>query len=122
MFVVMEQRLMGDFTFIVRSDELSALRTSPTPPPLCDSFFIIDSSPTPVRFFQSSIDAMLISQHFRLPTVNGYSGQFPVGYSLIDPGAPGYLDQVHLWADSHNLRDGLCSYDRVTRVWVGPGA
>ncbi len=120
--VVVEQLNMSERSFIDRSDELSALRTSPAPPPLCESFFIIDSSPTPVPFYQSSIDAMLISQHFRLPTVNGYSGQFPVGYSLIDPGAPGYLDQVHLWADSHNLRDGLCSYDRATRTWAVPGA
>ena len=117
-----EQFNVGENSFVDRSDEINMLTVSAEPPPACGSFYIIDSAPDQVPFYQSSIDAMLISQHFRLPTVNGYSGQFPLGYSLIDPGSPGYVEQVHLWADTHDLRSGLCSYDRATRAWVGPGA
>ena len=71
-------------------------------------------------FFVSSIDAMLISQHFRIPTVNGYSGQVPEGFDFLDPSAAGYVDRVHAWAEAKGVSDGLCSFDRTARVWAGP--
>ena len=104
-----------------RSKELTALITAPEPPAECRSFFITDAAPEPRLFYVSTIDAMQISQHFSLPTVNGYSGQFPPGYDFLDPTADGYIDRVHVWAAAHGVSDGLCSYDLFTQSWTDPG-
>ena len=118
--IVFEQLNLADSAGIDRSQELTALIVAPAPPAECRSFYITDSAPEPVIFYVSTIDAMLIAQHVSLPTVNGYSGQFPPGYDFLDPAAEGYADRVHVWAAAHGVSEGLCSYDRFTQLWSSP--
>ena len=118
--IVVEQLNLGQGSTIDRSKQLYALIVAPDPPAACRAFYITDIGPNPVVFYISTIDAMLISQHFEIPTVNGYSGQVPPGYDFLDPASVGYVDRVHVWADAHGVLEGLCSHDRVSREWSGP--
>ena len=118
--IVIEQFNVGDSSGIDRSKQLTALIAAPNPPEECRSFYVTDSAPNPALFYVSTIDAMLISQYFSIPTVNGYSGQFPPGYGFLDVNAVGYTDAVHEWAVTHGVSEGLCSYDRTTHQWTSP--
>jgi hypothetical protein len=109
-------------SLIDRSDEMQALILVPTPPPGCAAFYVVDSRPNTVPFYQANIDAMLISQRVGIPTLNGYSGQFPKGYTMIYPDAGEYSQQVQSWATTHHIAEGLCSYDRAAHTWTGPEA
>lgn len=116
-FIVVEQFNVGDTSSVDRSDQLSALSAAPAPPPTCQAFYITDSDPGETVAYTSSIDAMLIAQHFSIPTLNGYAGQFPRGFTFFEPSNNDYLDVVHAWVDKYDVSDGLCSYDRATRLW-----
>ncbi len=118
--IVLEQLNVGDGSHVDRSDQLKSLIVAPAPPATCKSFYITDSGPNPAIFYITTIDAMQISQHLELPTVNGYSGQSPAGYNFLDTNDPDYLNRVRVWADAHGVSAGLCSYDRATHVWSGP--
>ncbi|MCU1393886.1 MAG: hypothetical protein JWM34_2314 [Ilumatobacteraceae bacterium] len=120
--VILEQLNLGETSSIDRSDEIEALTVAPAPPGGCRSFYVYDSVPNSVPGYAANVDAMLISQHFRLPTINGYSGQFPEGFPLLDTNASTYLQSVHAWAAARHLSPTLCSYDRTGHVWAGPGA
>jgi len=113
--VVLEQLNLGETSQIDRSEQIKALVEAGSPPSGCRSFYVTDSSGAP--YYEVTIDAMMISQHLNIPTLNGYSGQFPDGFTFLDPNAPTYIDQVHSWALVHNITHGLCSFDRMTHVW-----
>ena len=68
--------------------------------------------------FVANIDAMVLAEHFGIPTVNGYSGQYPPGYILLDMSDPQYFANVRTWVERNDVEDGLCSYDTVARVWA----
>lgn len=118
--LVVEQFNTVESSLVDRSDEVKALVVAPAPPAECASFFITDSAPGSVPGYASNIDAMLISQHFDIPTVSGYSGQFPENFVFLDPGSPGHDEQVRAWAAANGVGERLCSYDRTALVWVAP--
>ena len=60
--MVVAQLNVRSSSLIDRSDELQALIVVPTPPVDCVAFYIVDSLPNTVPFYQANIDAMLISQ------------------------------------------------------------
>ena len=121
-FMVVAQLNVRSSSLIDRSDELQALILVPTPPAGCAAFYVVDSRPNTVPFYQANIDAMLISQRVGIPTLNGYSGQYPNDYTMIYPDAGEYSQQVQAWATAHHIDSGVCSYDRSARVWTGPEA
>jgi MFS family permease len=95
-----------------RSDELAALSAVPPAPAACTAFAVTD--PTRTEYDGVSIDAMLIAHEVGLPTVNGYSGQVPEGWTLR-PWEDDYEASVTAWAVEHGL--SLCSYNLATHVW-----
>lgn len=112
--VVAEQFNVGEFSGIDRSVENERLTEAPHPPSTCRSFFIIDRE---MLSFVANIDAMLLAVHLGIPTVNGYSGQYPPGYILLDMADPAYFSNVRAWVKTSGAEEGLCSYDTVTRRW-----
>ena len=98
-----------------RSDELAALSAVPPAPAACTAFAVID--PTRTEYDGVSIDAMLIAHEVGLPTVNGYSGQVPEGWTLR-PWEEDYEASVTAWAVEHGLF--LCSYNLATHAWSIP--
>ncbi|MET3805829.1 hypothetical protein ABIB25_002837 [Nakamurella sp. UYEF19] len=119
MLLALEQANVGRNAGIDRPAELAALAAVPVQPPGCRTFFLTVHRLPAQPAYESSIDAMLISQHLGLPTINGFSGQFPAGYgSVADPSAPDYAAGVARWIDDNGLVSGVCRYDETAHTWA----
>lgn len=122
--LIVEQFNIGRNAGLDRVAELDALRAVPDPPANCRVFYLAGTESPAALAYISSIDAMLISQTLtsrgaRLPTINGFSGQFPSGFgAAADPGGPGYQEAVRSWVARHGFTEGVCSYDQARRHWA----
>lgn len=70
-------------------------------------------------FWATEIDAMLLSQQLGWPTINGYSGNFPQGYSIGDS-----CNRISKWLKSYIYYAGITSpsfYERFTKRVVPIG-
>ena len=54
---------------------------------------------------------MLVSVMRGVPTLNGYSGHAPPGWSLREVEAPGYEENVRKWITLHNLDGRICQLE-----------
>jgi hypothetical protein len=105
---------------------LAFMRSAKTPPRACRSFYVLDRAHASLKPGGSAghsvsvtdqLDAMLVSEKYLLPTINGYTSYAPPGWALMNPYGPGYLAAVRLWAKAHNLQAGLCQLDLDTMHW-----
>jgi hypothetical protein len=112
--LVVEQCNTASVAKLDRAAELAFIRHTPAPPAECESFFLL-TSPTGF-YFELDLDAMIIAQTHRLPTLNGYSGAEPPGWRLRHD-KPDYLANVQSWVRLHGLRH-VCSYDATTKRWT----
>lgn len=121
--LTVEQFNVGRNAGLDRSAEVAALQLVPDPPANCRVFYVVGADSPAALAYVSSIDAMLISQTLtargtRLPTINGFAGQFPPGFGeAADPGSSGYQEAVRSWITRHGLTD-VCSYDQARRQWA----
>jgi hypothetical protein len=115
--MALEQVHDTDGTMLQRNVQTAALASVPAPPQGCTSFFVIDSSPNSLKFYEYQIEAMLISQRIGLPTINGYSGDLPPGWRLLYPAAPSYMVTLRQWVRAHGLDTGVCQLDLGTKTW-----
>jgi hypothetical protein len=77
-------------------------------PENCSSFYVVAG---PVRRqvkYEYQIDAMLVSIMRKVPTLNGYSGHAPPGWSLREVEAPGYEENVKQWINRHKIKGNIC--------------
>ena len=86
----------------------------------CKSFYIKGASQEYMsRSFHMwalyNVDAMFISLHRSIPTLNGYSAWSPAGWDLANPQEPGYTASVNQWITRHKLRD-VCALDIEKRT------
>ena len=96
----------------------AALLASVLPAPVdCRSFYVVDSRGS-LPFFESQLDAMLISQKLHLPTLNGYTAKNPISWNLAVIGSPAYLGAVRSWVAVKNVPPGLCQLDLGTMKWA----
>lgn len=130
--VVLVALLIGEQVNLTPVAELSRQRqradlgTIPRPPAGCASFYAVatrhsevaatnPSSPTFRRpenegkYFHN-VDAMLLAQLWRVPTINGYSTFQPRDWAFADPLAPDYDARALRYAAAHGLT-GLCRLD-----------
>lgn len=125
LLVVVEQINTSPMAELDRSAELAFLRSTKAPPASCRSFFVSDathsfrtSATSPYRKAMTyQLDAMLVSQKYSLPTLNGHTSYQPVDWDLMDPDSPDYLAGVRSWADGNHVLDGLCQLDLGTMTW-----
>ena len=126
LLTVAEQYNTTVLTGLDRSAEMSFLGSVKSPPSGCRSFYVVDPAHSflaPTSALGSSlavtdqIDAMLVSEKYLLPTLNGYSGYAPAGWGLAAPFSPSYLPAVRSWARAHGIQGGLCQLDLRTLQW-----
>jgi hypothetical protein len=108
-----------------RGAQRAALAAIPPPPLACRSFFAVKAragegfykKEIADRVYPHNVDAMLLAQLWRLPTVNGFSTFNPPDWDFASPRAPDYLARVAAYASRHDLH-GLCGLDmRQPRPW-----
>lgn len=91
----------------------------------CRSFFVTAAGPdytqrSADKWTLYSIDAAFIALETSVPTLNGYSAWFPVGWAFQNPEDPGYEDAVGRWI-SRNRLTGVCALDLGKRTMVPAG-
>jgi hypothetical protein len=113
----LEQFNTANYSHLSRPAQLAFIRSVPTPPASCRTFFVVDSQQT-LPYFEYQLDAMWISDKVARPTFNGYSGRFPPHWLLLLGHGPGYVPGAVAWARAHGLLAGLCEFDVGTYSWV----
>ena len=68
----------------------------------------------------AQIDAMQIALHYNLKTVNGYSGNSPKRWALLEVSGERYLQNLREWARLHPEITSLYGYDLIRNQWFGP--
>lgn len=106
-FGVVEQ--FGNPPSFSTTAELKRLETLAASLPQNCAVFYAAAAPVrkPVKH-EEQIDAMLVSVIRRLPTVNGYTGHLPPGWSLRDVEAPDYEQKVAEWIARHRVTGPVC--------------
>jgi hypothetical protein len=101
-----------------KSQERGFRSTVPPAPEYCRAMVIRAETDTHMGWWGPlQLDAMLIAQANRIPTLNGYSGWFPDDWALQFPTEDNYEEAVRNWATHHNVLSGLCTFHYETRQW-----
>jgi hypothetical protein len=114
---VVEQLNTAPNAHIQRPSELAILRSVHAPPAGCRTFFVVDSANVKPPWYELQTEAMVISERLSVPTINGYTGYLPNGWSLLDPSSPGYLSAVESWIGTNRLEAGMCRLDLSGMRW-----
>ncbi|MGH9069280.1 MAG: hypothetical protein ACRD0J_17590 [Acidimicrobiales bacterium] len=123
LLVIAEQFNTSDTSVLSRKAQSHLLASVRPAPASCASFYVVDSADPDLPFYESQVDAMLIAQRLRLPTINGYTAYNPPGWNLEDVGDADYPASVSGWAKAHHLTAGLCRLDLASMRWnAGPGS
>lgn len=80
-------------------------------PENCSSFYAVAGPVRRQAKYEYQIDAMLVSIMRRVPTLNGYSGHVPPGWSLREVEAPDYEDNVKQWINRHKIEGRICQLE-----------
>lgn len=103
-----------------RSVSIQANLSVPSPPPDCKVMYYYDEVPSDQTddhaVFQ--LDAWQTGIFYGIPTINGYSGQFPYNWhDLWSPDNPLYLSAADYWINTYHL-EGVYAYLVQSRRWV----
>jgi energy-converting hydrogenase Eha subunit C len=119
------EQLRVDLPFnLNRTTELEFLQKIPRPPAHCRSFYISVPRYPPTgnssidAFYSHSVDAMLIAELRKIPTLNGMTTFTPEGWDLHNPYAPDYRTRVLAYVERMGIRKGLCSLDLQSGAWA----
>jgi hypothetical protein len=125
LMVITAEQFRVDLLFhINRTAEMAFLRSIPRPPVQCRSFYVSvprlppTGNPGIDAFYIHSVDAMLIAELRKIPTLNGFATFTPAGWDLHTPFAPDYNARALAYADRMGVREGLCALDLKTRKWA----
>jgi hypothetical protein len=77
-------------------------------PENCSSFYVVSGTVRNQAKYEYQIDAMLVSIMRQVPTLNGYSGHVPPGWSLREVEAPDYEENVTQWINQHRIEGHIC--------------
>ena len=105
---------MQTFDKVSETNRLARVQSAPT---TCRVFFA-DHLPSVDRpFYAFQTDAAMVARIIGLPTINGYSSNFPKGWDLLFHTGGRYSSGVADWVLSHGLEGGLCSLDLERGSW-----
>ena len=106
-FAVLEQ--FGRSPSISGREDVARVRAlAASLPAGCDVFYAAAAPSRRPGKIEYQIDAMLVSIMRNVPTLNGYSGHVPPGWSLREVEAPDYEARIQDWIRTHNVSGRLC--------------
>jgi hypothetical protein len=109
-----EQVNWHEFQGLSRFGDLGRLGELPAPPQSCRVFAIDDFQ---VKTPAYQLDAMLLSQRWGIPTINGYTAFEPYDWNLqVDQAA--YSGQLRRWALKKGLTNGFCVLNFESKNWT----
>jgi hypothetical protein len=113
-FCVVEQFNWAKPANLSRSFEAERMKRVSDPPPECRAFYVADQ---PAQPFEVQIDAMMIAQAKRVPTLNGYSGLQPLGWDMYNTKEPNYERKMQVWAINRGIGH-ICRLDVDRGTWT----
>ena len=113
---VVEQVNLTQGSLVSRAFERAHFANVGAPPTNCQSFYIASEPGQPPTSVQ--IDAMLITQKVGIPTINGYSSNFPSGWGLYDSTDANYERNARAWAAHRGIEAGLCRFDMANGTFA----
>lgn len=121
--LVLAEQIQPAYPMYTRSAELARLDV-PAAPAACRAFYVgpTEGSDQPnetARLYPHNVEAMLLSEHLGMPTLNGFSTFNPPGWDFGDPLRADYNGRVRAYAARFGIV-GLCRLDLMTRTWSGP--
>ena len=89
------------------------------PPSDCEVMYIVDQENVmDVEYQELQMDAWAVALKYDLKTINGYSGQVPNGWDLLDPSANDIDQKVKDWLAKNNKSlQGVYAYDIGQNEW-----
>jgi hypothetical protein len=125
-FLIAVEQYRIDLPFTLdRTAETAFLASVPIPPATCKSFYVSvprfdpTGNSTLDLFYVGAVDAMLLAEILRLPTINGMASFQPGGWNLHAPFDATYHARVMSYAGAHQLT-GLCALDLKAFRWSAP--
>ena len=113
-----EQVNVSNSSQLSRPAQLALLDAVPPPPRDCASFFVETVHASAQHPARVQTTAMLLSERFGLPTLNGTSGSFPKGWKLFFPvWGSAYLAAVARWVHDRHVTGTVCALDLDTSRW-----
>ena len=106
------------------TEEERQLGTVSAPPSDCEAMYIVDTNPSGHTYYGKSytwIDyqhfAWEICEKYSLKNLNGYSGQFPIGWKLQSADDAMIHKYASDWIDGTNINLNVYYYDCGTDTW-----
>ena len=81
----------------------------------CEAFAPYFSAKFYYQTFLHHLDAFVIASHFHIKTINGYSGIFPDGDSMLY--SPYYFQFLKKYIEDNNLKN-VYAYDKIHNKWI----
>ncbi|MFA6117388.1 MAG: hypothetical protein WC729_25540 [Sphingomonas sp.] len=137
-FLVAEQLTAEPAAQLSRARQIQDLWHIPAPPAGCRSFYVVlartseevpDKAGSAIKalkpgegngVYPHNVDAMLLAQIWRVPTINGFSTFNPPDWNFADSNLPDYDARVRDYARKHGLH-AVCRLDvRQPQPWSRP--
>lgn len=100
--VIGEQFNTGSIANFSKRRQRELLSAIPPPPVQAKVFAVLPVNN--VLFYDTQISAMLVAQKYKLYTINGYSGQFPIGWDrILYCNMPEYMVFLIRWIKGNDL-------------------
>ncbi len=96
--------------FSVRAENEYLKKQAAALPDNCSSFYVAVGPYAAHNQFEYQIDAVFLSIMRHVPTLNGYSGQLPPGWSLWEVKAPDYEANVKKWIEKNHIGGNVCRF------------
>ena len=117
-FLSLEQvnRLPQQNNFLERELLLKEVSSAPA---LCESFVVTKSLKPDEPNWTTQMDAVVLTQMLKLPTWNGYTGNTPEGWKLLNVNDDAYFVNVLDWKIQNKIENG-CGLDLEKNTWLLP--
>lgn len=125
--LVLEQVNLAPNARFNRKIQNDFVKSLPAPPSECKAFYVVgqrlnefpvDNKNIYLNLYPHNVDAMLISEIFKLRTVNGFSSFNPPGWIFEKDPLPTYMLRVNKYIYEHDIRDGMCEFDLEKLRWT----
>jgi hypothetical protein len=115
--LAVEQLSAANPNRLSKSAKLALLAQIYPRPDQCKVAYVSASQTGTRPWYEYQNDGMLIALSQTVPTVNGYSGNFPRDWNLWNPADPAYPNNVDRWLVAHGLQDVACGVSVDTGRW-----
>jgi hypothetical protein len=115
--ILTEQINTGTVHWIDRSEEKKYLSNVPSIPINCKAFYVTKPFKIKSTWYEYQLDAALVAVTRNIPTINGYSGNLPKKWDLINPKSPLYRFSVYQWIMGNGIDSGIYSLDGQSYSW-----